>query len=602
MNHRNRDRGLLTTAFLLFLFFYTRFAIQPEIIYQAQEPVFFKTARFFVDFLGIPGGLTAYTAACLSQFYILPWIGAAVITLIIGGIVSLTHLWLNRLQPERTDVWLHLIPGLFLLMLHSHYHHPLSMTLGLLLAMAGLVLYTSIPIKNVGLRFLFYAILCGLLFYLSIGAMLIFAVLGALFEWTKNRSVKGALLGLIFLCFAGTLPWIATMLTMITPKQAYLTHFWIASRYPVGWAPAGLYITLIFLAFIPFWLPLFRKLSSIIGDRIKRIPILKKTGWICRIILISLLTWAAAHYSLSRDSRTLYQAVHHTREKNWDTVLEVISGNPMNHILIQHLSARALHHSGRLLDDLFSYPHAWGKQGLLLSYQFNYSAPKHMCDFCMDIGHLNEAEHWTYETLTLGGETPWILHKLAEINLLKGETDMARICINKLRQTLLHQALADDCEQLARNLAAGRTGAYPFPIRTDFIINKHKLEEDLQALRELMPQNRMVFEFNIASLLFDKDLEGLYNQIGRLPEFGIRTLPRHWQEAMILRMLKPDGSKLDLAGYKLNSSLIQNLQNFQQALLLKADKRVEAYNELAPAYGNTYWYYLIFEEVAGNAK
>lgn len=600
---QNTERRLLVTAFLVFLLLYIRYAIQPEWIYQAREPVFFATSRFFAEFIGYPGGFLAYADALVTQFFVDPWIGAILVTLLIGGTVCLTRIWLNRILPGNNTIWMSLIPGLFLLMLHSHYHHPLGMTVGLLLSLAGLALFTCIPLRNAAIRAVLYLLIAGILFHLGTGAMLTFAILGALSEWIANRSWRGLLFALCLAGAAVIIPWIATRLVLIKPAQAYLTHLWTETRYPVEWALPGLYIAFLTIGLSPVWLPLVRKgYASAIGDPVKKVKILNRNLWIVRFILFSLFIWIAIRISLNQNTRTLYRVIHHTREKNWSAVLDAVAANPSNHILIQHLSDRALFHSGRLLDDLFTYPHGWGKQGLFLSYKFNYSAPEHMCDFCMDIGHLNEAEHWAWETLTLNGETPWILKQLAEINLLKGEPDMALTFINRLEQTLLHRSWAKDCRRLAQNLAGGRSDAYPQSLERDFIISKHKFDEDIDHLQNLMPENRMVFEYNIASHLFDKDLDGLYDKVNRLNHFNIRIIPRHWQEALILMMLRQEGARLKLSGHKLNSELIQNLQNFQQILMQKSDDRMEAYEVLGSTHGNTFWYYLIFEEVSGHGK
>ena len=71
---------------LMYLYVWLR--IDPSLIYHVQEPVFRRGWTFFHHFLVIPGGPTAYIAALLGQTYVLPWLGALVVTLTAAGICA----------------------------------------------------------------------------------------------------------------------------------------------------------------------------------------------------------------------------------------------------------------------------------------------------------------------------------------------------------------------------------------------------------------------------------------------------------------------------------------------------------------------------------
>ncbi|MCC7262598.1 MAG: hypothetical protein IT369_08775, partial [Candidatus Latescibacteria bacterium] len=67
--------------FFAVYYLYIYLQVDPRLLYQAQEPVFFQGWPFCREFLGYPGGVVEYLAALLSQFFCFPWAGALVITL-----------------------------------------------------------------------------------------------------------------------------------------------------------------------------------------------------------------------------------------------------------------------------------------------------------------------------------------------------------------------------------------------------------------------------------------------------------------------------------------------------------------------------------------
>jgi len=135
---------LFTTIFLSFYFFYFLFRINPQLIYQAQQPVFLFDKYFINDFFSYPGGVNELISNFFSQFFYYSWTGALLLAILFGLIAWNTKLLIRLFNANRSIIYLNWIPSIFLLALHSNYRFPLTLTMGLLLALINV---------NISIRF-----------------------------------------------------------------------------------------------------------------------------------------------------------------------------------------------------------------------------------------------------------------------------------------------------------------------------------------------------------------------------------------------------------------------------------------------------------------
>ena len=152
--------SLLFTTFLLsFYFIYLLLRIEPKLIYQSQEPVFFFDKYLINEFFSYPGGINELICRFLSQFFYYSWTGALLLLLVFAFVAWNTKLLIRSICKNQPILYLHWIPSVFLLALHSNYRFPLVLTLGLLWALVGINIYIHLAPSNSTLRLLFYIIL-----------------------------------------------------------------------------------------------------------------------------------------------------------------------------------------------------------------------------------------------------------------------------------------------------------------------------------------------------------------------------------------------------------------------------------------------------------
>jgi len=257
----------------------------------------------------------------------------------------------------------------------------------------------------------------------------------------------------------------------------------------------------------------------------------------------------------------------------------------------------ALYHTGRLTQDLFSFPNG-GSRTLLPGLTFGVGAARSEMDTMFELGQVNEAEHIAQESLEFDGDCPDVLRILAKINILKGRPQAAAVFLNVLRQIPFQGAWASAClAQLESNpeltgdpeldQVRSRMPNTDFPHGNVSAVT----EEMLRQLLDFNPRNQMAFEYLMAHYLITADLKRLSKQIGPLNTFAYPAIPRHLEEAILLG--QKQGLQFDLHGRTISAATQQRFQNFCEALAHLEGKDPSALLSLARDFGDTFWYYYL---------
>ena len=112
-------------------------------------------SRSFPSIEGIYRNFSITRAVCcgcisdfFSQFYLLPWIGALVITGIAIGITLTTRKISDSVLKSRSAPIFDLFPAIFLLVLHNQFFHNLTVDIGILFTLSVFYLHITMSFKN----------------------------------------------------------------------------------------------------------------------------------------------------------------------------------------------------------------------------------------------------------------------------------------------------------------------------------------------------------------------------------------------------------------------------------------------------------------------
>jgi hypothetical protein len=212
------------------------------------------------------------------------------------------------------------------------------------------------------------------------------------------------------------------------------------------------------------------------------------------------------------------------------------------------------------------------------------------------LSYTSEANRWAFESMIAGGLNPRALKRLVTTCIINEDSEIARKYLYLLNQTLFYRKftkkyvnylrnpeLADKDPDISRNRN--------LMIHSDFVSNENDL--NLLELLKDHPENKMAYEYFIASLLLDKRLDAFAIYILRIRDYGYTKMPAHIEEALILYNSYEKKNILP-AGFSFQPESVSRFRDFiTRCNSYKGNSELAA-KELKRTYGNTYWYYLQF--------
>ncbi|MBN2410183.1 hypothetical protein JXQ31_00740 [candidate division KSB1 bacterium] len=594
-------RKVFTLFFFVLYFLYIRFRIDPSLGYHWQEPSFFLGSGFLNQFLQYPGGLIRYAAKFISQFYYFPWLGTLIITITAWLISQITLKMLNLVVGDIKFHILHLLPAVLLIPLFSLYAFPYELVLGLFVSLLAFVLYAFYRPRIMSSRFIITLISFVLVYYLVGGVFFLFVLLVVLYELFVKKSL---LLPVFQIVFSLLLPIITINIFVILLKDDVLSQLPSFLEFKPRIAPFllyGFYIVLIPAVVIGKVLSksIFEK--GVLG-KVKsfyRKTMFSTPGYIIKTAALLLLAVYFSLISFDRETKVMLTMDNYAQNKKWVEILELAQKRITTHRLVTFHTFRALYFTNNLSNNMFSFPQSRGLTSLIMSREFAYSAPLQCSNLYVELGLINEAQHWAHEALALKKLTPAVLQQMTLTSMINGNTEFAQLCLNKLKKSLLFKKWADTYQiyienpNLFRSMPTIRQ-INAIQVTGDFYIRDNSPNELLELIIKNSSNNRMAFEYLMAYYLLAGNLEGIVNNIFRLQEFHYNYIPRHYEEALLLYKLKTGKKNLDLGDYQINTITEQRFEDFNSTLAKYPDGKISAQKELARKHGNTLWYYAMY--------
>jgi hypothetical protein len=260
---------------------------------------------------------------------------------------------------------------------------------------------------------------------------------------------------------------------------------------------------------------------------------------------------------------------------------------------------RALYHTNRLTKDMFRFNQKWGQDGLFLNPQFRKSFSIQVSDFYWDLSFLNESMHWAQEEQANYGNSPWNLQRIAQISIIKGRKELAAMCLAALSKTLLYRSWARRQRIYLQNEHAifENTEFQKLFMRMptkDFIINTQIPALDVEDILAQTPHNRMAFEYLMASYLLTFRLGKFVKRLPECADLKYPEMPRLYQEALLVYIQNSSRKNIDMAGMRIQYSTVSAFKDFIRIISHYNGDIRQARNELAKKYGDTYWYYSLY--------
>lgn len=601
-------------------YYYLGWIVEPHLIFHGNGtitnfPSFYKTWPFFVEHLSYPGGLGMYLSAFLSQWFYHSHIGALVIAVQAWGLCACIGYVLQamRLGVLRGAGY---APAVLMAVLYGRYVYLLPTIQASFVALTLMCLYLAIVRRRttLWLRPTCLVALSVTGYYLIDGAFLLFVVSVALYELLSERHWRLALLGL---AGGAVLPYVVgVMIFGVSIIDAY------TGSLPIHWRIAHVLVSYKrFVYTIYLLVPVLATLGGVVvmlrdrsrghansDARGEKTHSAKARGrlaslvsryrnaawlrWSVQTAVILAVGLAVVALTFDRKRKANFAVDYYAFHKMWPEVLEESTVDLLSPSII-HAVDRALYHTGHMGDEMFRWPQ--DPANLFLRQIKRRQTFWQSSDLYLDLGYVNMAEHLLTECLEGLGDRPMILQRLAWINMIKGNTETARVYLGALSQTLFHDRWARDCLDLLDrdpDLSTDEAIQQARSIALDKDEGFAVLPEEtvLEWLLEKNGTNRMAFEYLVSSCLIKKQLNRFAELIQRCAEFGYPKMPRHFEEASLVYvygMRKP----LYLAGYPPTDEARRRVDDFSKTMARYGGNEQAAYSELAKRHRGSYFFY-----------
>ncbi|MDF9830553.1 DUF6057 family protein [Parabacteroides sp. PF5-6] len=571
--HKRRIDYLQGVLFIAGSFLFIQVNYRYWYHFMEQYVLFRTTPFYFFGLLSQPGGFNAYLSEFLMQSFYFPLGAASVIALLFGGVAFLYYLFLRRIQRE-VSLFGALLP-VFLFWLFPV--ETLAPLLALVFAFSSVLLYTSIPKKN--LRYLVGILLIGVNYFLAAPAHLELAILIGIFEWVKGEKGK-VWIALVAIGWSVLLPVLAMHTVYVIPlREAYLSKHLYHPEYPIPYA-----FWLIGLAFPVGAILLYglRKKAGG-GGKVKAVV---STGllFVCMAIGIG---WG------KHPMEQAYRYDYYARQGQWQAIVTEAQRTGVHDkdaLVYTHL---ALSRTGQFNEQFLQLPQI-GEAGFIPQDPKSRLGLIEAAEVAWQLNHINSAQRFAFVGVLSSQRCiqPRLMMRLVETYLVNEEYKAAEKYITILESAPLYRSWARSQRRFLDPATAAETPwiAERRALRSvtdnnfDLTVN---FSNALAFQLDDHPDNRAAFEYAMGYLLVRKDIPTFMHYMELLRDNG-KAFPVVYQEAICLffSTMKSDPEAfrsfpIDKEVYSRFISFVQSAQKVSPAILKQQ-------------YGDTYYYYAQF--------
>jgi hypothetical protein len=632
LNFRNTT-NLLLLFFALSAWYFIVTVINPELHYFIQQSAFLTDPLFFQSFVRYPGGIADYISAFVAQFFYFKVFGSFLIVLAASLLGMIAIKLIQRIAGKiKLNFGVFALFILLSILVQCNYYYPFYASIRLLIASVFTWIFSVLILRFPNIRLFISFLMAILLFYLAGGAALfVFAVSIILIQVRFSNSWVEFLVLPVFAAFVALIPWVSyKFIFLVDHNLVYsITH----SRKPmiISYVPDyvlyTLYATLPLLILIAvIYIKLSKRfenkpIQSIESNTEKlhgktkdlklknnqekiqtsktdtlKVRFFQTSVFILSIqfIIILLLAIVSLSFTIDTEKRNQVLVSFYGANGDWANVIKTAESLNEYDLYVNVEYNKALANTGKLAENLFNYNQLAGSAGLFLDGAVTSDVPFICSDQYYDLGFIHESQHWTFEAQTIFPNSPRLMKRLAQINLIDRNYQLAEVFLRRLDKNMLYhdwvakyQKYVDDTTLVAKDQEfAWKRKCEPLG---NFTASSYV--EKLNKLLEANPANKMAYDYLVCTSLLDGDLGTFATKINDNTVFSRYPLPRSWDEAMVLYyyMSKKIPSANDI---KCTRQRRDQFSSFIKAIKPFGNNWRLASKSLKKDFGETYWYYL----------
>lgn len=569
-------------AFVFFRFFY-----QYHLYFVEQLQIFLLTPAHFLSYFSKPGFLSSYIGDFLTQFYYLSGGGPAVISLTLMLLWLLVRRLLNLWNEKDNGFLWPLIPSVFSWIALCDPEFPLAAVIGLIIAIASFLVYRSIGRETIRKP---SGILMIPALYVAAGSgYFLFVVLAAWYELKTVRKNRALVFAAVMVLFMVLVPLLMRQLYNITLLQSYTwideitRHVRFTNYLPL----LSVMATITVLAISPAWPLRFRGKDAFI--------------WAGPAVIICILTAGVLLYAGFTREKILKLDYKATANR-WEEVYELSQRYRLRNNIATYYTNMSLAKLGLMPEKLMEFyqPAATGLF-IPVNANENYLTITFSNEVYWQLGDVNAAQHSALLGMIFSprARSSRLMKRLAEINIVNGEYEVAEKYLKILEKTLFHWRWAEARRGFLFNEEACSRSPWISSKRSvipskDILKAGNEYRKTLEMLLESNPSNRMAVDYLLCYDLLIRDLETFRADLKRyLPDNNPVSLSKVYQEALLIGIVSGRESREDYKNYIFDNAILKRIADYTS----EYEKTGGDGGKLIADYGTTYWFYYHFAEL-----
>ena len=557
-------RIISTAAFGLAVMLFFGIAFPNHIASQEQFQLFEWTGKYFADVVCVPGGFADWAGRLLTQFFIIPWLGAAITALLL---CSMQGLAAKLTGAESLTVYAcSFIPAVSAVLFLCDSKALLGGPVALVLCLAFSLLTGKV--RHKGLRTVVSILLAPVMYWLC-GPLAIVFVAGCAIQSGILAAIPGlAILAACPFVLQGQLH--CTLAGLLEGVHYY--------RYPETF-PTILWVTAALL------------IVYLIAGAFRYRPVKKPiAAAIITTAVIFIGGAAAVAVTADFEEETLMHYDQLTRNQQWNKVIRLSHRKPADKPFSVCCVNLAQAMTGTLGDHLFEQQQG-GTSGLFPKFAKSATNPLPASEAFWQLGLVNACQYYTFEAQEAIADfqkSGRCYKRLAQTNIVNHDYEVARKYLSALEHTLFYRgwakktlALLKDETSVEADPVYGRMRAVRSHDK-DEIFSEDRIDVLLGYLVEENPSNSLALEYLLSYELLDNNLNNFWYY---LQNYQDARLPRYYQEGVLMLWVDKGMSLQSLPPY-ISSSNVKRFQTFIHDM--QAGMREE---QLQKKYGNTFYFY-----------
>lgn len=464
--------------------------------YQEQFQLFLFDGGYFTDRLAVPGGVAAYVAEFLTQFYNHYLIGAFIIAALLVCLQMLTwRLAVKRLAgagKRALAFILSFLPPLLLWYFMGDENVMLSFTVSLELTLLSMLL---MPMGHKSMT-VYGLVMIPLMYWVTGPLVLLLALyIGAEAMVLYSSRLKALGYALLAMLYALVVVLVSGQMVPYPLFRLFLGIYYY--RLPVMVPVILLWVVIVcFVPMLARWLPSKGKWAMAAG--------------LVAVVFMALLV--PRGYDERKYSMIEYDYL--VRRQLWHKIIDKAEREhpdlPMS-VCAQNL---ALGMTNQLGDRLFDF-YQHGTEGLFPAMEQNYSTSLFLSNLYFHLGLVNTAQRYAFEAMEAipnYNKSGRAVKRLAETNLINGQYQVARKYLNMLSKTVFYRKWAQTRLELLDHPKL--IDSHPLygamrklRLQEDFLFSDTEMDKICGKLVAHNPGNKMAMQYLLMYPILNGDLE-----------------------------------------------------------------------------------------------